>query len=321
MSGIFLNNLLIVYLFSEAILLILSIYLLFLDIKLIKYWDFNSFTSRQFKLEKSGFLLSTIAKFLFTFKFILLIYFVYMIDSLSSLIPGAMCAAGVISANSYGLNLLLVKLLTLFALMLFLTLDFLDLQAKTYPLFKVKLWVILIALFLIFLEGYLDFKYFSNIDISQSVSCCSSLYGNLEGANPLPFNLNIKMLLILFYTLFIALLSSLLLENKILTAVLILLFAVISYYSVVYFFGTYIYELPSHKCPFCMMQKEYYYIGYLLWGFLGGSLFFGLIWAIIGFLNYKLEKLKKLSIIFLIGFVFLCSFYVLIYYIKNGVFL
>ena len=321
MDAIFLNNYVIVYLFSEVIVLIFSIYMLFTDIKLIRYWDFNSFTSRQFKLEKQGFLLSTIATFIFTVKLILLIYFVYMIDSLSTIIPGAMCGAGVISANSYGLNLLFVKLTTLFTLLLYLVLNYLDLQAKEYPLLKVKIWVLVVAISLIFLESFLDISYFLNIDISQPVSCCSSLYGTLEGANPLPFNLDIKMLLILFYTLFIAVISAMLLENRTLTIALILLFGVVSYYSVVYFFGTYIYQLPTHKCPFCMMQRDYYYVGYFVWGFLISSLFFGLIWAIIGFLNYKLEQLRKLSILFLILFVLLCSSYVIFYYLKNGVFL
>jgi len=321
MDAIFLNNYVIVYLFSETVLLLLSIYMLFIDIKLIRYWDFNSFTSRQFKLEKEGFLLSTIATFSFIVKLTLLIYFVYMIDSLSTVISGAMCGAGVISANSYGLTLLFVKLTTIFTLMLFLVLNYLDLQAKDYPLFKVKIWVLLLSIFIIFLEVFLDISYFTNIDTSKLVSCCSSLYGNLEGANPLPFNLDIKMLLILFYTLFVALLSSILLELRVLTTVLILIFGAIAYYSVVYFFGTYIYQLPTHKCPFCMMQSDYYYVGYFVWGFLLSSLFFGLIWAIIGFLNYKLERLKRLSILFLILFVLLCSGYVLFYYLKNGVFL
>jgi len=59
------------------------------------------------------------------------------------------------------------------------------------------------------------------------------------------------------------------------------LFTVISYYGVVYFFGTYIYELPTHKCPFCMMQKEYHYVGYLLWGTLFFGSAFGLIYSIV----------------------------------------
>jgi len=321
MNELFLNNYVIVYLFSEAVLFLIALYAFFKDISILRFWDFNNFSSKQLKLEKQSYLLSTIATFIFTLKLTLLIYFVYMIDSLSIIIPGAMCGAGVISANSYGMSLLFVKLITIFTFLLFLTLNNLDLKAKNYPLLKFKSWVLLAGLLLIFLETYLDIAYLFNIDLSVPVSCCSALFGNLEGVNPLPFGLDIKMLLILYYTLFVSIILSLLLDNKLLTAVTLILFAVISYYAVVYFFGTYIYELPTHKCPFCMMQKEYYYIGYFVWGTLFSALFFGLIWVIIGLLKYESKVLKRITVTSLVLFVSLCSAYVLYYYFKNGVFL
>ncbi len=321
MNELFLNNYVIVYLFSETVLFLMALYAFFKDIVILKYWDFESFSARQLKLEKQGYLLSTIATFIFALKFILLIYFVYMIDSLSIIIPGAMCGAGVISANSYGMPLLFIKLTTIFTFLLFLTLNNLDLKAKNYPLLKLKSWVLLAALLLIFLESFFDLSYLFNIDLSVPVSCCSALFGNLEGANPLPFGLNIKNLLILYYTLYIASVLAILLENRFLTAFTLILFAIISYYAVVYFFGTYIYQLPTHKCPFCMMQKEYYYVGYLVWGSLFIGLFFGLIWVIIGFLKYKNKTAKQIAIASISLFVVLCSSYVLFYYLKNGVFL
>jgi len=321
MSELFLNNFVIVYLFSEAILLIVTILLFLLDIKLIKFWDFNSFKPKQLKLEKSAYLVSTASIFLFTVKLTLLIYFVYLIDSLSIIIPGAMCGAGVISANGYGMNLLFVKLTVIFTLMLYLVLNNFDLKAKDYPLMKLKSWVLLIALILIFLENFLDVAYFFNIDLSEPVSCCSALFGELEGANPLPFGLDIKSLIILFYSLFVTSVLSMLIDNKIVSLITLILFGIVAYYAVVYFFGTYIYELPTHKCPFCMMQKEYHYIGYFVWGTLFFGLFFGLIWVIIEFLKLNGAKYRAYSILLLTILVLICSAYVGIYYLKNGVFL
>ena len=320
-SKIFLNNFVTVYLFSESLLFILTLILFFYTVKILKYWDFNSFSNLQLKLEKSAFLSSTIATFLFTVKLILLIYFVYLIDSLSIIIPGAMCAAGVISANSYGMGLLFVKLTVIFTLLLFMVLNSIDLKSKNYPLMRFKNWVVLIGTILIFIEAFLNFKYFTNLDTSKVVSCCSALFGNLEGANPLPFGLDVKGLLIIFYTLFIAYVLSAFLEQKFLTLLILVLFGFVAYYSVVYFFGTYIYELPTHKCPFCMMQKEYYYIGYFVWGFLFFGLFFGLIWVIIGFLKFEDKRFKYYSIVLLTLFLLLCSGYVIHYYLKNGVLL
>ena len=321
MNELFLNNFVIVYLFSEAVLFLIALYAFFKDVSILRFWDFSSFSTKQLRLEKQSYLLSTIAIFIFTLKFTLLIYFVYMIDSLSIIIPGAMCGAGVISANSYGMTLLFVKLITIFTFLLFLTLNNLDLKAKNYPLLKFKSWILLVGILLIFLETFLDLSYLFNIDLSVPVSCCSALFGNLEGANPLPFGLDIKMLLILFYALFISIVLSLLLDNRLLSTVTLLLFGIIAYYAVVYFFGTYIYELPTHKCPFCMMQKEYYYIGYLVWGSLFATLFFGLIWVIIGLVNYESKALKGVTAASISLFVSLCSAYVAYYYFKNGVFL
>ena len=100
------------------------------------------------------------------------------------------------------------------------------------------------------------------------------------------------------------------------------LFLVLSYFSIVYFFGTYIYELPTHKCPFCMLQEEYFYIGYIIWI----TMFLAVFFSISSFIIEKFIKKEynggyKLSIIFSTIFVLLCSYYVLAYYITNGVFL
>lgn len=54
------------------------------------------------------------------------------------------------------------------------------------------------------------------------------------------------------------------------------LFLFVAYYAITYFFGLYIYEMPNHKCPYCMLQKEYYYIGYVIWGTLFVGTFLGI---------------------------------------------
>ena len=321
MNPIFLNNQVIVYLFSETLLFLLTILLFGKTIKFLRYWDFTSYSNRQLQLEKEAYLVMTIATLLFTLKLILLLFFVYTIDKLSLIVPGAMCAAGVISANSYGMDLLFIKLTVIFTLLLFLIANSYDLKAKNYPLFRFKSWVLIIASLLIFIEFFLDLSYFRHIDISVPVSCCSALFGNLEGANPLPFGLDIFKLLLLFYILYFAVLIAFALETKAITLLTLLFFSIIAYYGVVYFFGTYIYELPTHKCPFCMLQKEYYYVGYLLWGSLFFGVYFGVIWVIMSQLGYNIAKAKWASMLLLTLFVTLCSLYVLIYYLKNGVFL
>ena len=323
MSEVLLSNSVLVYLLSESILFIMLSVAFLVSVRVLLKWDFNSFTPSQFKLEQESYLVTTIAFFIFIMKFLLIIYFAFTVDNLSVLVAGAMCGAGVIQANSYGDYLLTLKLSILFGLTLWFYLNHYDLQSKNYQWFKEKS-ALFIALFLFMvLEIYLDFSYFINIDTHQAVSCCSALFGQLEGANPLPFGLNITTLLSLFYLLFFMVIVTLILNQSWLYILSNLLFLYIAYYALIYFFGTYIYQLPTHKCPFCMLQKEYYYVGYALWF----SLFIGSSIGINGAIaNLWLKKdtsikSKKMVIGLLSFFVLLCSAYVLIYYFRNGVWL
>ncbi len=322
MGDLLLNSYEIVYLSSEVITTIFAAILFTLSLKLLFGWDINRSTKEQYYLEKVAYLASTLALFLFWVKTILYIYLVYTLDELSIYIAGAMCAAGVVSANSYGLWLLGIKAISLFLLLLWMVLNSYDLEQKNYPIFKKKIVLLIFISLFILLEGWLNYSYIVNIDTSLPVSCCSTLFGNLEGENPLPFNLNTISLIILFFLLFIAFELSLLIDSKLTTLVVTPLFLVLSYYSVVYFFGTYIYEVPTHNCPFCMMQKEYNYVGYILWGTLFFGTSFAIIWASVAlWLKQEYRVLKKLALILIAIFVALNSSYFMLYYIKNGVLL
>jgi len=89
--------------------------------------------------------------------------------------------------------------------------------------------------------------------------------------------------------------------------------------SLIAFFGTYIYELPTHHCPFCFLQKDYYYVGYLIYILLFSGTFYG---VAVGFVQSKgNEKNYKISMIFITLYVVLVSLYPVFYFIKNGVWL
>lgn len=46
--------------------------------------------------------------------------------------------------------------------------------------------------------------------------------------------------------------------------------------AILSFISLYFYELPTHHCPFCILQKEYGYIGYPLYATLFGSTICGM---------------------------------------------
>jgi len=264
----------------------------------------------------------TILFVLLILKILLLPYFIYTIDKLSDIVPGAMCAAGIIKANSYGNPLLALKIVILFLSGFWITINHLDLQAKTYPYTRYKFWFFLLIFLLMSFEIAGDFLYLSHIETSKPVSCCSVIFGQNTGANALPFGLDTSRLLILFGLLYLLIVSTTLLGMHSIVTLVNLLFLPIAYYAVVYFFGTYIYELPTHKCPFCMLQSDYYFVGYAVWGLLLGGVFVSIDYA----LSNKLfgqgsERLRWISLLLLTLFVLLCSSFVLLYYLKNGVFL
>jgi hypothetical protein len=159
--------------------------------------------------------------------------------------------------------------------------------------------------------------FFIKIDTSQLVNCCSVIYKD-------DYNFakeSIGYFIILFYMLFFAALMLVWRDKKGMLFIWSAFFAYIAYLSVIYFFGTYIYELPTHNCPFCMMQKEYGYVGYFVWI----SYFLMIFYATLPFLikqithqdrSYKIEFTLFLSV-----FVLLCTYFVVRYYLINHTFL
>lgn len=322
MNNILLSNEVIVYLFAQTFIFIFSLLAFYFSLIIIKKWDFNSTTSLQYKLEKRSYLVILIISFTMISKIFLLPYFVYALDNLSNIVPGAMCAAGIVTANDYGQNLLFLKIFVIFFVCVWLIINSLDLKAKTYPYTKKKYLFFMIIFALILIEIILDFLYFSNIPTGEPVVCCSTIYGASSAVNHIPFNLDVKFLLVIFYLVFALLILLNIQKSTVLSFIFSILFLYISYYSVTYFFSTYIYELPTHQCPFCMLQKEYNFIGYFLWASLLIGTFLSMSTVVLEkYIKQNINKLFLISNIFLAIFVAICTFYVARYYFVNGVFL
>ena len=308
-----------IFLFGESIIWLIFLALSILAGWLLFWWDFDSYEKEQYKRERIAWLITTAVVALSLIKVILLPYFVFTIDYLSRVVPGAMCGAGVISFNDYGVKLLYLKIAIVFVLMLWLVLNYEDLKDGKYPLFKLKISLFMILSALLSLEIFWDFKFFLAIDIHKVINCCSTLYGLLEGMNPLPYGLNQTTLLILFFILFALIITSWLGEVDILLFISLLLFFQIAYYTELYIFGTYIYQQPNHNCPFCMLQREYHYIGYLVWGSLFGGVFAGVLGLISKhLLKRENKKLFKLMVLMLSIFVLMGVSYIALYYLQNG---
>lgn len=322
MSEILLSNEIIIYLFTQIVLFVLLFIAFYFSVFIIKKWNYEKTTSSQYKLEKTSYLVILIIFFTLVVKIFLLPYFTYSIDNLSHIIPGAMCAAGVIKANDYGEILLALKLIILFCIGIWLIINSLDLKEKTYPYTKKKFAFYIFIFSLIVIETTLDILYLSNISTKEPVMCCSVIFGSNAVGEKIPFNLTIPTLVGLFYLTFLLTIFSNIQKQKFINFIINIFFLYISYYAVTYFFSTYIYQLPTHQCPFCMLQKEYYFIGYFIWTTMFLGTFFGVASFVVPIFTKKdLNYSFKYSNLFNLIFVFLCSFYLIKYYFINGVFL
>ena len=294
----------------------------FLSIKIAIHWDFNKSTKEQYRLEKESFLVSTIIKYIFILKISLFLFFIFTLDKISDLITGAMCASGVITATSYGVYLLAIKLFNIYIFGLWLSISYLDTKREDLPYTKIKFELFIVAYLFFIIELILMWLMFSSIDIDKIVSCCGTLFSS-SAQSPIGDIIRIEptILLTIFY------ITSLLLfifykhRIKYLLAVTNILFIIISIITLISFFGTYIYELPTHHCPFCFLQKDYYYIGYLIYTLLFIGSFNGLNSGVMEALGEDASNSYRYSLIFNTLYIVLVTLYPISYYIKNGVWL
>ena len=311
-----------------TLFIINGIFLLFatiafvLSVKIFLNWDINATTQSQYSLEKQSFLTATIIKYIFAIKLPLFLFFVFTLDKISTLLTGAMCAAGVVNATEYGTYLLMLKLLNLYLFGFWLTLHYLDIKNPNLPYTKIKFEFFIIAFLFFVVEIILEGIMFASINIEKMVSCCGTLYSSASSsAIGDILTINTPLLLGLFYGNFLLLLLFYFLRIKYLFALSNITFIIIALISLISFFGTYIYELPTHHCPFCFLQSDYYYVGYFIYTFLFIGTFYGIRSAIMEVLGEEKAKSYTISLIFNTLYLLLVSAYPIVYFIKNGVWL
>jgi hypothetical protein len=309
--------------FTPEILSILILDLVFLgfatvafilSLKIFFKWDINNTSKSQYNLEKQSYLGATIIKYIFAIKLPLFLFFIFTLDKVSAVLTGAMCAAGVVDATPYGAPIFILKIVNIYIFGFWLLLHFIDTKDEKLSLTKVKFGFFLVAYFILLTEIILELVMFNSIEIDKMVSCCGTLYSN-SGTSYISsiFLIENSTLLTLFYGNFLLILLFYFLRKKYLFTLVNLSFIIISLIALIVFFGTYIYELPTHHCPFCFLQKDYGYVGYLIYT----TLFIGTFNGIAtGFVDRF-----KLSIFFNTLFTLIVSFYPLRYYIENGVWL
>lgn len=240
-------------------------------LRIIRTWDLRSGSEAQLVLEKRTYLISTIMSYAFIFQLVSLFLFIYTADSLCTLFVGAMCAAGTLNVNAYGYPAFILKLGNFILAGLWLILNHADNRAYDYPLIRKKYLLLLFITPVVIVETVLQARYFLGLEAEVITSCCGSLFSR-EGRDSLPLLYAaplVPMKLLFYSTLAGTGISGLLFRRTGKGAYIFSAFSLLAFLASAWFLVhvivLYIYELPTHHCPFCIFKKEYAYVGYLFY--------------------------------------------------------
>lgn len=238
---------------------------------ILTYWDISSGSETQLHLERRTYLISTIMAYALAFQLLSFFLFIYTADNLHSYFTGAMCAVGSLNVNQWGFPIVFLKTITFLLGGMWLIINYVDNRGYDYPILKTKYTGLLFIAPLIIAETIIQFKYFHGLKPEIIVSCCGSLFTiDTKGVASEIISFPQILMEILFYA---SMTCSLIFgvwfyrtgKMGYVLSLSILMTFIISIASLVSFISIYIYELPTHHCPFCFLQKEYGYIGYALY--------------------------------------------------------
>lgn len=267
---------------ASLLICFMLIYATWYGTRILERWDLHSGSELQLELERRTYLISVILSYTLVFQILSLFLYIFTADNLHSQFTGAMCAAGSLGVNGYGYPVLILKILNCLLAGVWLIINHVDTRGYDYPLIRTKYGLLNILAPLILLEAVLQFAYFLTLKADVITSCCGSLFstdrhsiaGEIAGLPNGPMRLAFFGMMaitaavgIVFYA-----------RGKWggLFSFLSCLTFIVAAASLVSFICLYFYELPSHHCPFCILQKEYGYVGYLLYATLLGGAVCGL---------------------------------------------
>ncbi|MFA6464723.1 MAG: hypothetical protein WCT30_03140, partial [Desulfurivibrionaceae bacterium] len=212
----------------------------------------------------------------------------------------------------------------------------LDIRSEHYPLVRIKYLALLLLLPLLLLDATLQTLYIAGIKPDIITSCCAVVFGESTGGGTNLITGYSQQGLLTAFT------------GSILGLVVVgwgLLRRWQAWLAGVYtlgwlwFFGlslvvittvisSYVYAMPYHKCPFCILKPEYDYFGFALFGALIPAAFFGASAAIAGLVRGRaglagvVDRYQRLavqlSLVLLVIFSGLSFYHYLKYLISGG---
>lgn len=292
---------------------------LFVSSRVIFHWDFSNTSEKQYLLEKQTYLVSVLMKYAFAINIPAFLIFIYSNDKLSAYLTGAMCAAGVLNATVYGKYLIIFKIINLYLSAVWLTVNHFDTRLETIPYTTVKFRMIPVLFATFCMEGTLFIMHFASIDPAVPVSCCNVIFAEDTSVLRMFFS---EHAVSLFAAAFILTSAAFLLKRPVLYGAANILYAAAGIAVLIYGVSPYIYELPTHKCPFCILQSGYGYAGYWFYIALFGGTASGISAGVQTCISGKAPKrMTTVSMVCNCAYLLLCAWYPASYYLTNGTWL
>jgi hypothetical protein len=255
------------------------LYSAFYAIQILSKWDIHSGSDTQLNLERRTYLVSTIMAYALAFQLFSFFLFIYTADHLHTFFTGAMCAAGSLNANKWGYPVVLLKVANFLLAGLWLIVNYADNRGYDYPLIKAKYTLLLWITPLILVEAVIQGLYFGGLKPEVITSCCGTQFtAETTSIASEVIALPLTAMEIAFFggmvgTLGLGIFFYRTGKGGYFLGGASLLTFLISVAALISFISIYIYELPTHHCPFCILQQEYHYLGYPLYlTLLGGAL-------------------------------------------------
>lgn len=271
--------------------------------RVLRSWDISSHSDQQLILERQTHIMDTVLLFTFFFQIGSFFLFLYTIDELHNLFTGAMCATGTLQTAPIGWYLIPLKISILFLSSLWLVLNFIDRHEEMYPLISLKSKILLFLFPMLSGDFVLSLVFFLKLDPVVITSCCGALFsdeatgilGDLNALSP-------PIMMVIFFSSGIIIaglaLAALFNSNHLLKGLLSVLspfYFIIGILAIISFISLYIYETPTHHCPFDMLQSQNNFIGYFIYISLYVAVISSFLPGIIDVLEKKYDLSRNLA--------------------------
>ncbi len=304
---------------SSALIAFMALYAAYFGAQILSKWNLKSGNELQLALERKTYLISTLLAYGFGAQLLSLFLFAFTADQLHPFFVGAMCAAGTLYVNAYGYPALILKIVNFLLAGLWLLVNYVDNRGYDYPLIRKKYSFLLIIAPMIVLEAILQANYFLRLRPDIITSCCGTLFsvGEKSLVSEIVALPSVPMKIAFYGSTALALAAGVLFYRQgrggYFFSLMSALTFVVAILSILSFISLYFYELPTHHCPFCILQGEYGYVGFPLYISLFGAGITGMgtgvlmpfrgVQSLAGIIPPFQKRLTLISLVFLIIFV------------------